>query len=142
MPSIKVYLHFVWTTKIRIPFLYHRDIRKKVWQHIADYAKTKGIHILIVNGHTDHCHCLVSLTNKQTICEIIQYVKGESSFWINKSGLISDYFISEKFDWQNDYHVESVSPSLLKTVIHYIQNQEDHHIDNNFDDELKKYLNF
>ena len=48
--------------------------------------------------------------------------------------------MSEKFDWQDDYHVESVSPSLLDTVINYIENQEAHHIDQNFDDELKSFL--
>ena len=95
MPSIKVYLHFVWTTKMKIPFLYHVEIRKKVWHHITVYAKSKDIRVMAVNGHTDHCHCLVSLTNTQRICEVIQYLKGESSYWINQTGLIKDYFISE-----------------------------------------------
>ena len=125
---------------MKIPFLYHVEIRKKVWHHITVYAKSKDIRVMAVNGHTDHCHCLVSLTNTQRICEVIQYLKGESSYWINQTGLIKDYFISEKFDWQNDYHVESVSPSILKSVINYIQNQEEHHIDQNFDDELKSFL--
>ena len=125
---------------MKIPFLYHVEIRKKVWHHITVYAKSKDIRVMAVNGHTDHCHCLVSLTNTQRICEVIQYLKGESSYWINQTGLIKDYFISEKFDWQNDYHVESVSPSLLQTVINYIQNQEEHHLDKNFDDELKSFL--
>ena len=140
MPSIKVYLHFVWTTKKRMPFLYHVDLRKKVWQHIFDYAKSKRIKVIAVNGHTDHCHCLVSFSNTQRICEVIQYLKGECSIWINQTELIKGYFMSEKFDWQDDYHVESVSPSLLDTVINYIQNQEAHHIDQNFDDELKSFL--
>ena len=141
MPSIKVYLHFVWTTKKRIPFLYHTAIRMELWNHIEYYAKSKSIHVLNVNGHSDHCHCLISMSNTQTIAELAQYIKGESSYWINKSGIIKGYFVSEKFDWQNDYHVQSVSPSHLDSVSTYISNQENHHVNQNFDDELKSFIN-
>ena len=123
-----------------MPFLYHTEIRKKVWSHIKQYAKSKKIKLIAVNGHSDHCHCLVSLSNTQRICDIAKYLKGESSNWINNTGLIKDYFMSEDFDWQNDYHVESVSPFNLKTVINYIERQEKHHLDKNFDDELKQFL--
>jgi putative transposase len=140
MPIVKVYLHFVWTTKERMPFLYHMDIRKKVWQHMTEYAKSKNIQVIEVNGHSDHCHCLVLLSNTQRICDIAQYIKGESSSWINKAGIIKDYFMSENFDWQDDYYVESVSPFHLKTVINYIENQEEHHLNQNLDDELKQFL--
>jgi putative transposase len=124
-----------------MPFLYHCDIRKKVWHHIETYAESNQIRLKAVNGHSDHCHCLVALSNTQRICDIAKLLKGESSNWINKTGLIKDYFMSEDFDWQNDYNVESVSPFHLKTVIQYINNQEEHHLDKNFDDELKQFLN-
>jgi putative transposase len=43
MPHIKVYLHFVWSTKNREPFLKTLEIREKVWQHIKENSKTKDI---------------------------------------------------------------------------------------------------
>ena len=107
---------------------------------MTEYAKSKNIKVLAVNGHSDHCHCLVSFSNTQRIFEIVNFLKGESSHWINKTNLIKDYFMSEKFDWQNDYYAESVSPALLNTVINYIENQEEHHLNKNFDDELKQFL--
>jgi len=87
MPFIKVYVHFVWSTKNRYPFLNSKEIRAAVWQHIKENAQTKGIFVDFVNGYSDHCHCLVSMNMDQTIQKTMQLIKGESSFWINKTNL-------------------------------------------------------
>lgn len=130
MPYIQIYIHFVFGTKNRIPFLNTLSIRKKVWNHIKENSESKGIFIDFVNGYSDHCHCLVSLGRDQTIQKVIQLIKGESSFWINKIGLIP-----EKFEWQDEYFAVSVSKSIIETVRNYIRNQENHHSKKTFDDE-------
>ncbi len=94
MPFVKVYIHFVWSTKNRIQFLDTKELRIKVWSHILENAKKKGVFIDFVNGYLDHCHCLVSLGVDQSIQKVMQFIKGESSFWINKHGLTK-----EKFEW-------------------------------------------
>lgn len=86
MSYIKVWLHFVWSTKDRKPHLTD-DIRQKVFQHIRENAREKGIFIDFINGYVEHAHCLISLGSDQTIEKIMQLIKGESSFWINKNGL-------------------------------------------------------
>jgi hypothetical protein len=43
MPFIKVYIHFVWSTKNRVPLLNSKEIRQKVWNHIKENAHKKGI---------------------------------------------------------------------------------------------------
>ena len=83
MPHIKVYIHFVWSTKNRVPHLKTPELRKQMWQHIAENARSKGIFVDFVNGYADHCHCLVSLGVDQTIQKVINLIKGESSHWIN-----------------------------------------------------------
>jgi putative transposase len=140
MPVVNVLLHFVWATKNRTPYLATPEIRQKVWQHLSDNAKIKGIHLIAVSGHSDHCHCIVSLGKDQTISKIAQLLKGECSFWINKSGLISDFFPKEKFDWQEDYFAESVSPHLLHATKNYLLIQEEHHKKNSFQDEIEKFF--
>lgn len=80
MPFTKVYIHFVWSTKNRKPFLATPEIRQLMWNHIRENAKEKGIHIDFINGYSDHCHCLVSLGVDQTIQKVMQLIKGESSF--------------------------------------------------------------
>ena len=83
MPYIKVWIHFVWSTKHRIPFIKTREIRQTIFNHIRENAKEKGIYIDFINGYTDHVHCLVSLGIDQSMSKIMQLIKGESSFWIN-----------------------------------------------------------
>jgi len=94
----------------------------KVLNLIRDNAKEKGVFIDFVNGYTDHCHCLVSLGVDQTIQKVMQSIKGESSFWMNKNNLTKG-----KFEWQDEYFVVSVSESAVDKVREYIKNQEEHH---------------
>ena len=135
MPYIKTYIHFVWSTKNRIPFLDNKELRQKVWHHIKENAKEKGIFVDFVNGYSDHCHCLVSLGVDQTIQKVMQLIKGESSFWINKSKLCLD-----KFEWQDEYFAVSVSESMLDKVRNYIRNQEEHHSKQTFEEEYTEFM--
>ena len=59
-----------------------------MWNHIKVNAKEKEIFIDTVNGHKEHCHCLVSLGADQTISKLMQLIKGESAFWFNKQNFI------------------------------------------------------
>ena len=133
MSFLKIHIHFVWSTKNRIPFLDSLNLRLKVWKHIKENGKEKGIFVDQVNGYSDHCHCLVSLKSNQTVQNIAQLIKGESSHWINENNLCED-----KFQWQDEYFAVSVSESMLERVRNYIQNQEQHHKNSAFDQELKQ----
>lgn len=135
MPFIKVYIHFVWSTKNREPFLNSPELRKIVWQHIRENAKEKNIFIDFINGYHDHCHCLISLGVDQTIQKTMQLIKGESSFWINKQGLTE-----QKFEWQDEYFAVSVSESIVDRVREYIKNQEVHHNHKTFQEEYDEFI--
>ncbi|SRR5690606_16220912 len=135
MPFVKIYIHFVWSTKNRFPFLNSKELRLRVWNHIRENAKEKGIFIDFVSGYTDHCHCLVSLRTDQTIQKVMQLIKGESSFWINKHNLTE-----QKFDWQDEYFAVSVSESGIDRVREYIKNQEVHHARKTFQQEYDAFI--
>ena len=135
MPYIKAYIHFVWSTKNRFPFLDSKELRQKVWHHIKENAAKKGIFVDFVNGYSDHCHCLVSLGADQTIQKTMQLIKGESSFWINKNKLCI-----EKFEWQDEYFAVSVSESMLNKVRYYIKNQEQHRSKQSFEEEYNEFM--
>lgn len=134
MPWIKVWLHLVWSTKERFPYL-NEDIRSKVFEHIRANAREKGIFIDFINGYVDHVHCLISLGSDQTIAGVMQAIKGESSFWINKNGLTK-----ARFAWQEEYFVVSVATSEIDRVRNYIENQEEHHKGVSFDQEFEAFL--
>ncbi|MBV9216586.1 MAG: IS200/IS605 family transposase [Acidobacteria bacterium] len=134
MPWIKIWVHLVWSTHTHIPFLTD-DIRKKVFQHILENAREKGIFIDMINGYVDHVHCLISLGSDQNIEKVLQLIKGESSFWINQNKLTRT-----KFAWQDEYFVVSVNPAGLDAVRRYIANQEKHHAKVSFRDEFHDFL--
>ena len=134
MSWVRVWLHIVFTTKNREPILSSK-IRKNIFQHIKENAAQKDIWIDSINGYTEHVHCLLSLNKDQTISKVIQLIKGESSFWINKNNLTNT-----KFSWQDDYWVVSVSESHLKSVREYIHNQEDHHKYKSFSEEIGEFM--
>ena len=134
MPFIKIWIHFVWATKNRYPFL-TPNIRQNVFKHIKENGALKNIHIDFVNGYSEHVHCLVSLNQKQTIAEVMQLVKGESSHWINKQKLTTD-----KFEWQDEYFAVSISESDVNRVRDYIKNQEQHHAKKTFAQEYEEFI--
>ena len=135
MSYLKVYIHFVWSTKNRIPFLTTHDLRQKVWEHIKENASKKRIIIDRINGHQEHCHCLISLGNDQSPSHVMQLIKGESSFWINKHNLCK-----YKFEWQDAYYAASVSHSILDKVREYINNQEEHHKKKTYREEFDIFI--
>ncbi|KQB40135.1 transposase [Flavobacterium sp. L1I52] len=135
MPFVKVYIHCVWSTKNRIPYLDSIELRQKVWQYIRENANQKGIFIDFINGYSDHCHCLISLGVDQNIQKVMQLIKGESSFWINKNELTK-----EKFEWQDEYFAVSVSESIVDKVRDYIKNQETHHTKKTFQEEYDEFI--
>jgi putative transposase len=134
MSWVRVYIHIVFTTKNREPFLHSSDLRRNVFQHIKQNAEEKGIWLDCINGWQDHSHCLISLNKEQSISKVAQLIKGESSFWINKHKLTKNKFI-----WQDDYWVVGVSESHLARVREYILNQELHHTKKTFAEELRDF---
>ena len=134
MPLVKVWIHFVWSTKHRQPWL-TENIRQTLFQHLRENALKKKIFIDFINGYVDHVHCLISLGTDQTIEKIMQLIKGESSLWINRNNLCP-----AKFEWQDGYFAASVSESTVDQVRNYIKNQEKHHQVKTFQEEYEEFL--
>ncbi len=135
MSWVRVYMHMVFSTKNREPFLNSAELRRNVFEHIKNNAEEKGIWLDCINGYQEHAHCFVSLGKEQTIAKVAQLIKGESSYWINQHNLTS-----EKFVWQDDYWIVGVSESHLKSVRKYIHNQEIHHSNQSFESEINNFM--
>jgi REP element-mobilizing transposase RayT len=134
MPCIRVWLHLVWSTKNREPVL-SRELRTAVFGHIVLQAEQKNICLDTIGGYLEHVHALISLGSDQTIAKIAQLLKGESSHWLNKSGLLQG-----RFEWQEEYFAVSVGESSVQTVRKYIQSQEEHHRRRSFAEEYNEFL--
>ncbi|MGC9331127.1 MAG: IS200/IS605 family transposase [Bacteroidales bacterium] len=134
MPYIKIYIHTVWTTKSRKKLMTKED-RQEIFDHIRENAKKKDIHIVEINGYLEHVHCIISLKQEQNISTVMNLIKGESSYWINKNKLTKT-----KFAWQDEYFAVSIGKSQLPYVIKYLKNQEKHHEKKSFNHEYDEFI--
>lgn len=71
----------------------------------------------------------------QSVSDLLQDIKRNSSLWINQKG-----FVNGKFEWQEGYGAFSYSKSHVKSVITYIENQEIHHKKTSFREEYLDFL--
>jgi putative transposase len=150
MPFLKIYVHFVWNTKNKISYLAIKEVRKIIWNHIRDNANKNGIRVDFINGYSNYYHCLIDLDVDQTIQKVIETLKGEKTFWINKKGVSPESFPDElppftdtakskKFEWNDDYFAIAVSESFFDRVSNYAQNQSDDNNEKLFHKEYKEY---
>lgn len=134
MSYVRIWIHAVFSTKNREAIL-DKENRGVLCTHIKEHCKEKGIYIDRIDGHTDHLHILLSLDKKQNIADVMQQIKGESSFWINKEKILKN-----KLQWQDDYFAVSVGQSQIEKVRNYISGQEEHHRKKTFAEEADEFM--
>ena len=130
----KIWIHAIWTTKDRLPLI--EDIYEKTIHNcIENQFHALGCSLKIVNGISNHVHCLFLLNPKISISDIIKQVKGSTSHHINQNNLCSSHF-----SWQTGYAAYSVSESTAQKVFFYIHNQKEHHKSKTFNDEYEDFI--
>ena len=134
MPYVKNWLHCVWGTKDRVSILLP-ERRLEIMKHILSNAVAKGIYIDFINGYSDHLHCLLLLKYDQSLSKVMQLIKGESSWWINKNKISK-----LRFEWADEYYGASVSQSHIDRVREYIKNQEEHHRHKTWEEECEEFI--
>ena len=130
----KIYIHIVFGTKNRIPFIQDM-IEKELYAYIAGVLRRIDSPAMKIGGYFDHIHILCLLSRKYAISKVVEEVKKSSSKWIKTKN--RDLHM---FRWQNGYGAFSVSQSLLEQLEMYISNQKKHHRSKTFQDELRDLL--
>jgi REP element-mobilizing transposase RayT len=126
-----VWIHSVWTAKGRVPLI-HTNYMVELCTFIRKNTREKGMIVDMINGVEDHLHCLFRLRPPQSISDIMQQIKGGSSYWIN-----SKNYLKIPFNWQQGYGALSVDPRDVGRVRVYIKKQKEHHKKWNLEDELE-----
>ncbi|GBD86689.1 transposase IS200 like protein [bacterium BMS3Abin03] len=134
MPYVKIWIHLIFSTKNRA-HLISKQLKPQLLKHIKENSIKKNIYIDFLNCVSDHIHLLISLNSKQTISEVVQLIKGESSHWVNKNNLLLN-----KFEWQDEYIAVSIGHSQVNRVRDYIKNQEEHHRMKTFQEEYDEFV--
>ena len=135
MSYVKIWLHCVWSTKSKTCII-PQSFRPALLKHFRENATEKNIVLDYINAHEDHVHALVNMGKQQNLATLMQYLKGESSFWINSQKILPCHF-----SWQDDYFAVSVSHSHVDKVREYIKNQDEHHRKISWDEEVELFIN-
>jgi Transposase and inactivated derivatives len=131
----QVYLHVVFSTKLREPLLKPKRLRMDVHSYMAATLNNLKCTAITVGGIEDHVHFLCRLGRNVKIAELIRDVKKASSGMLHdRSAALRD------FHWQAGYGAFSISPSHVAAVTSYIRNQEEHHRRVGFQDEYRRLL--
>jgi putative transposase len=108
--------------------------KHELYQYITGIIQNHGHKVLAINGMPDHIHVFFGMRPTQSLSDLMQDVKGDSSKWINKKS-----YVTGRFSWQEGFGGFSYSKSQVNDVIDYIKKQEDHHRRKTF---IEEYLEF
>ncbi|SFA99755.1 transposase [Algoriphagus aquimarinus] len=128
----KVYLHIVFSTKYRKPLI-TPGAQPILHAYIVTLGANLGSFTEDIYANPDHLHWLCTLSRTVTIADLIQKIKISSSNKMSEIGL-------KGFHWQKGYGAFSVSQSKVGIVKNYIQNQEEHHRKQSFQEEYIQFL--
>ena len=130
----QVYIQFVFVVKFRAAVI-QDEWKDELYKYITGIVQNHRHKMIRINGMPDHIHLLVGMKPYQSMSDLMKFVKGESSEWINKKG-----FTKNKFAWQSGFGAFSYTQAALPNVVNYIINQEEHHRQINFLEEYKELL--
>jgi len=136
MPNTYTQIHIqtVFTVRNRTCVI-HRSWEEELYRYITGIVQNHGHKVLAINGMPDHVHLFFGMRPSQSLSDLMQVVKGDSSKWIN-----SKKFVPGRFSWQEGYGAFSYSKSHVPNVIDYVRNQEEHHRTRTFLDEYHDLL--
>jgi REP element-mobilizing transposase RayT len=130
---VQIYVHIVFSTKNRRPFLQDRELRDRTHRYLAGIFKNLNSPALLVGGVEDHVHSLCRLGKTIDIAALVRDVKRDSSTWIKQEAPhLADFY------WQEGYGAFSISPSHVDALKEYIAGQEEHHRRESFQDEFRR----
>ncbi len=130
----QLYVHVVFAVKGRANII-SQNWKEKLYQYITGIITNKNQKLMVINGMPDHLHILIGFKPDCILSDLIRDVKANASKWINENK-----FVMGKFEWQPGFGAFSVNQSQIKTVVHYIVNQEEHHKRKTFREEYIDFL--
>lgn len=130
----QIYIQIIFAVKGR-QSLISEKWETELYKYITGIITNKGQKLLAINGMPDHIHILIGMKPNCCLSDLVREVKKSSNKFITEQK-----FTKFSFAWQEGYGAFSYSHSALDNVIHYINNQKEHHKKKSFRDEYKEFL--
>jgi REP element-mobilizing transposase RayT len=134
-PLSVVYLHLVFSTKDRRPFLRDPILRAEMHAWLGSASGQLDCPSTLVGGVDDHVHILARHGRTISQADWVKEIKRTSSIWIKERDPRP-----HDFAWQSGYGIFSVSASNRDAVRDYIARQEEHHRRQGYQEEYRLLL--
>jgi putative transposase len=128
----RIGVHLVFSTKNREPLI-APEVRADLFKYLAGALNAIDCPAVEVGGVADHVHLLFVLSKNWALSKVVEEVKKESSKWAKEE-------VHPRFYWQGGYGAFSVSASNEPRVVAYIREQEEHHRERTFQDEVRDLM--
>jgi REP element-mobilizing transposase RayT len=103
--------------------------------YLATACSSLKSHAIKVGGPVDHIHIAATLPRTLTVSKLLEEIKKSSSKWFKgKDERLGN------FSWQAGYGVFSIGQKQLDHLVRYIEQQEEHHQKQSYQEELREYL--
>jgi len=131
----QIHIQAVFTVQSR-KCIIGKQWKNELYKYITGIVQNHDHKLLAINGMPDHIHIFFGMRPSQSLSDLLQDIKGDSSQWLNNRKLIKG-----RFSWQEGYGAFSYGKSQVHQVIQYIQRQEEHHKKKTFLEEYREFLN-
>lgn len=126
---------FVFGVKYRLGMIDSRW-QNQLYAVIGQTVLRCGCHPIAIGGIKDHVHVFLSMGNNAPAPkDVLRTIKSVSSKWINDNHLCLG-----NFAWQVGGGRFSYSHRDVDMIANYVKNQERHHYNMSFRDEIEKLL--
>jgi REP element-mobilizing transposase RayT len=130
----QIHIHAVFAVQNRLSLI-EKQWQDELYKYITGIITNNGHKLLQIGGMPDHVHVLFGMKPTQSLSDLMQDIKGDSSLWINQKRLVAG-----RFSWQEGYGAFSYGKSQIDSVVKYIQQQEHHHKKRSFEEEYLEWL--
>ncbi len=130
----QIHIHCVFAVKHRKAMI-DSAFKEELYEYITGIVQQRGHKMLAIGGTSNHIHIFLGLNVDESVSDLMQAVKRNSSLWINQN-----HKTQNRFEWQKGYGAFSYSKSHVNAVINYIKRQEEHHRKKAFREEYKQIL--
>jgi putative transposase len=121
-PFVSLYVHLVWATWNRLPFLADPVLRDRVYRCILSEAERMRCPAEAIGGVADHVHLVLRMSPTESIADVMKQVKGSSSHLVHNLILPG-----RDFRWQGGYGAFSIGKRDLPRLLRYVRDQERRH---------------
>ena len=130
----QILYHLIFRTKDSRKAL-ATDHSRELYAYFMGIIKNKNCFLYRINGMEDHIHILCDLHPSIALADYMRDVKTASSLWLKQSGKFPEFG-----GWAEGYAAFTYAWKDKEMIISYIKNQQEHHKNESFEEELRRLL--